>query len=620
MKTLQEFVNILDSENAVQHWKKIFLFLLIGCLFVSYNLFEFSNFKNPEAMDIAQLARNISEGKGYVTDNIRISSIALVEKQHNGDSLTQGNHPDIVNPPLYPFLLAGLFKLSGIHFNCNDNFYIFMPEVVIAIFNQILFLISLWLTYSIARKIFNLEIALFSTILLLFNDMVWKFSISGLPNMLSLTLILFLFKNLITFRLENIIDIRKPLDEFNPPNGTWIYLRCALIGLILGALCLTQYSLGWLILPVTVFIFSTLSGKRRTLASLPISENFRLEPHFLKEYKFGAIFSMLLIFTALTAPWIWRNINVSGLPFGLATYAPIVETSKLTGTFLERVSTADILASYGPEQREYINKLRENLPDIIEKDIPTLGGTWLTIAFMAGIFLPFARRGANSARFLLIVSLCMTAIIQAMTKTYLSQFNGPIHSENLLFIYTPLVIIFGSAFIFFAIDQIQRELPSLRQMLIWFTGIICSLPMILTILPPKAHPLAWPPYHPQTIEKISSLFSSQEALMSDMPWAVSWYGKQTAFWLPLDADEEFTKINSDSLQIKGIYLTQVTLERPLLDCYQGADQSWSEFVLRRYTRKEIPLNFPFRNVMLDMYPEQILLADMERWRPTIEEE
>ena len=155
MKTLQEFVNILDSENAVQHWKKIFLFLLIGCLFVSYNLFEFSNFKNPEAMDIAQLARNISEGKGYVTDNIRISSIALVEKQHNGDSLTQGNHPDIVNPPLYPFLLAGLFKLSGIHFNCNDNFYIFMPEVVIAIFNQILFLISLWLTYSIARKIFN---------------------------------------------------------------------------------------------------------------------------------------------------------------------------------------------------------------------------------------------------------------------------------------------------------------------------------------------------------------------------------------------------------------------------------------------------------------------------------
>jgi hypothetical protein len=47
-----------------------------------YDLRAYRNFSTPEAMDSAQLARNISEGKGYTTMFIRPFSLYLVQ-QHN---------------------------------------------------------------------------------------------------------------------------------------------------------------------------------------------------------------------------------------------------------------------------------------------------------------------------------------------------------------------------------------------------------------------------------------------------------------------------------------------------------------------------------------------------------
>ena len=52
------------------------LVVVIGC----YNLRAFRNFSTQEAMDAAQLGRNISEGQGYTTFFVRPVSIYLVKK------------------------------------------------------------------------------------------------------------------------------------------------------------------------------------------------------------------------------------------------------------------------------------------------------------------------------------------------------------------------------------------------------------------------------------------------------------------------------------------------------------------------------------------------------------
>jgi hypothetical protein len=84
----------------------------------------YRNLATPEAMDAAQLARNISEGKGYTTLFIRPLSLYLVQK-HNAGGMrrprsparnprfraNQTAHPDLANPPVYPVVLAGLMKV-----------------------------------------------------------------------------------------------------------------------------------------------------------------------------------------------------------------------------------------------------------------------------------------------------------------------------------------------------------------------------------------------------------------------------------------------------------------------------------------------------------------------------
>lgn len=81
MKTAQELVNVLDGEGAMRWWRRVILFLLVGSFFSFYGLREYKNLSNPEAMDMAQLARNISQGRGYVTDYLRITSLAIVKEQ-----------------------------------------------------------------------------------------------------------------------------------------------------------------------------------------------------------------------------------------------------------------------------------------------------------------------------------------------------------------------------------------------------------------------------------------------------------------------------------------------------------------------------------------------------------
>lgn len=191
-------------------WRRVILFLLVGSFFSFYGLREYKNLSNPEAMDMAQLARNISQGRGYVTDYLRITSLAIVKEQTGGDARIN-NHPDIVNPPLYPVLLAGVFKaasLAGvpIQYTPREGDVRYLPELVVCIFNQALLLVALFLTFSLGRKLFDREVAIFAAVMLFLNELLWRFSISGLPTILSMVVLLLLFHLLVSFRMRNMTD------------------------------------------------------------------------------------------------------------------------------------------------------------------------------------------------------------------------------------------------------------------------------------------------------------------------------------------------------------------------------------------------------------------------------
>src|SRR5881396_430755 len=114
---LQEWIHRLELGAGVRYLRWLLALVAFAALAVAYDSLCFRNFANAEAMDAAQLGRNIAEGRGYTTLFVRPFSMALVERhqkklsrQSDDLALLKSGHPDLANPPVYAFLLAGLMK------------------------------------------------------------------------------------------------------------------------------------------------------------------------------------------------------------------------------------------------------------------------------------------------------------------------------------------------------------------------------------------------------------------------------------------------------------------------------------------------------------------------------
>jgi hypothetical protein len=114
---IHEIVHKIEAARASRPFKYFIVVLVLVMLGVIYNYRVYKNLSTQEAMDAAQLGRNLAEGRGYTTMFVRPFSMYLV-KQRNEQKLGKAeagkylnyseiktNHPDISNPPLYPVVL-----------------------------------------------------------------------------------------------------------------------------------------------------------------------------------------------------------------------------------------------------------------------------------------------------------------------------------------------------------------------------------------------------------------------------------------------------------------------------------------------------------------------------------
>src|SRR5688572_28240937 len=111
MPGLQEWIHSIEEGKGAAWIKRIFLLLSFAALAAAYNVREFKKFSAIEAMDSAQISRNLAEGRGFVTDFIRPSSIRLVKKGEGDTSMLKREHPDLMHAPVYPAMIAGLMKV-----------------------------------------------------------------------------------------------------------------------------------------------------------------------------------------------------------------------------------------------------------------------------------------------------------------------------------------------------------------------------------------------------------------------------------------------------------------------------------------------------------------------------
>src|SRR6516162_1274774 len=122
---LQYLIHEFEVGRFSRRLQFVPLAVAVIALAVFYDVGNYRNFASPEAMDAAQVARNVAEGRGYTTEFIRPFSVYLVQQHQfavHGSKIQatnaldfaqlDGMHPDLANAPLYPTLLAVIFRMS----------------------------------------------------------------------------------------------------------------------------------------------------------------------------------------------------------------------------------------------------------------------------------------------------------------------------------------------------------------------------------------------------------------------------------------------------------------------------------------------------------------------------
>jgi hypothetical protein len=586
---VQEIIHKFEEGEGTKYIRLLFCILALLGLAAVWHIREAKNFFSVEAMDAAQVARNVARGHGFSTEFVRPLSMAILEERHGqSPEILSKPHPDLANPPVYPLLLAGSMKVLPYQWAIpTGRFWRYQPEVLIGALNQVLFFAALILLFRVASRLFDRPVALLAVVLMALTEVYWQFVTSGLSTMLLIFLFILLIDFLVTFEEAARSGLK---------GKGWLIGYAVACGLLVGVMALTRYSMGWLIIPVAAYLAFTGTNVRVPAAVLS-----------------------LLACGLLMSPWLARNYRLSGSLYGTAALSINESTIAYPGNSLERSMPSKLgFALNKVDLQEYGRKLFVNGGEIIQSDLPEAGGTWMAALFLAAMLIPFRNPALGRLKYFALVTFFGYVAVQALGKTELSVHAPKINSENLLVIFTPLFFIFGSGFFFVLLDQV--ELPALWVRRVIITGFIVamSLPLIFRLMPPRNMPVNYPPYYPPTIQNVSRWVAQDELIMSDMPWAVAWYGDRQCVWTTMDYGEkpkdDFYKINDSYKAIKAIYLTPLTTKLPFLHGMRLSPEGiWGKFYLDVVVMKNLPTGYPLKFAPPDLLPDMLFLSDRIRW-------
>ncbi len=541
----------------------LYLLFILGVM-VLYTATQFRGLKEMEAMDQAQVARNLMLGQGFTTKNIRPASMWYLIEHGPGNNPMIRAHPDVVNAPLYPAVLAVAFKALQGYFVSSGGSTIYLPEQrVIMPLGHVCTLVAGILLFVLARRLFDPRVALVGVTLFFVSDAVWEMSISGLSIPLATVLVL-------ASCLLLLAGVRGR--EENRRAWRWAPLL-ALSAVFCGLAFLTRYGL------------------------IVFAPAFALYVRWSFPWRGGRwAAGYLLIVLLVATPWLVRNVQVSGGLLGLAPYTALNGADPVQDNEFERTLAPEM--KFDQLARGLQAKLLTGLDKLYRGSLRGLGDGILSALFLTTFLYRFARDPVHRLRWCLAVALAGLWLLGALYG------DG---TARLLHVLWPFALLYGLAFFFILMERLQLALPSLRATLIGVLIFLTALPMIFRLLPPRAG-TPYPPYFAPYITHVCRLLKPDEMICSDMPWATAWYGDRSSLLLPLTINDFYT-INDYTKRISGIYFTTLTRDRAYVrSLMTGSLRTWFPLLEGRIPN-DFPLTqgFPLNNL------DQIFLTDRPRW-------
>lgn len=571
--------------------KRVMQWVAVGIAITALVLVElagqFRGLRHERAMDQAQLARNIARGEGFVTSVLRPLELAEALKRQNGGTLRVGViAPDKMaetrQAPLYPLVLAGIFKLTFQDFTYDltkgDSAGVqqYFPERIIAGFGLLCLLGAAGFTYALGRAMFDGKAAALGVLLFLGADSVWQVSLGGLDTSFMMLLV-----------SASVWAWHRALLAEEDPEGRsplgWIALGSGLMALM----SLGRYGWWWVVLPTALVAFFAFRNRGAAL---------------------GVVVAVWLL---VPAAWFIRNTIVAGNPLGAAIWVPLEGTDLFASDSLWTHFRAD---GSRVTLKKLVGRVLTNSRSWLEV-YPVVSGSLVGACFfMVALLHRFRRPRAEAMKW-----WTLGAAIAAVAGGSLGNVRDFAVEDpaNMLVIFAPVLALYGAAMLLVVVDRAQFEIVELRRGLLVVAVCLNAVPMVLRILPPQEPPVCWPPFLGQVIKLAGSFFEKNEVVASDIPEALAWYSDRRALLLPRSV-KDFNEINDFVLSgaTKGLLFSPKTLDGKLFtEVLSGSGREWAVMFLQR----RVPDLFPLR-AMTALPPRlgemfgYLLIADRARWQ------
>ena len=483
------------------------LFFLVLIILTLGNLFVlFKGLNSPQAMDQAQISREIARGNGFTTKMIRPVAYDQAQRAQK-TSISLKGFQDTYHSPLNPLLNAAVLKLIGADksdaWQMNDNELVFPLDRVIATVSTLFFLMAIGVNYLLISRIFDAKIAGVCAILMLFCETFWNYSLSGLPQML----MLLLFSSAIYFVYRAVESAAEGRIALTP---------AIIAGVFFTLLALTHWMTVWIALGY--IIFAAVAFRPRGIVGISV---------------------LVLLLIAAVGPML-RNQGITGSPFGTAFLTLYNGLGNGSETTIMR--TMDLEAEPLVIDGLIAKVLRTTLTQATDI-IPLLAGIIIAPLFFLSLLHPFKRAAIANFRWAILLMWASAAFGLAffgISKDYLDP-------NQLHLLFAPIMTAYGLAFISILWSRLDfvASTPILRNVHHVLIIGICALPLILSLpqkvkigmqLRDRGGVPHWPPYYAPALNSkkagLKGWVTDKQVIFSDQPWAVAWYADRISVWLP----------------------------------------------------------------------------------------
>ena len=530
--------------------RRLLFVLLLSGLMLFYLGPGFKQLTSPKGIEQAQIARELARSGSFQTKMIRpLSLYQADENTEDPGGVKIVGFKDTYHAPLNPILNSVIIRLfkGDNDFGWDNNSTVYYLDRIITATSIFFLLASIGVTFLFISRIFDAKIGGVTALLMLLCELLWRYSQSGLPQMLMLFLFTlgcyFVYRAVEAQCLE-----KKPL---------------AL--LILGAVCfgllaLTHWMALWPF--IGLVIFSCFYFKPRGAAGL----------------------SMLIVFLIIILPWCLRNLNTAGDILGSGYFSMFGGM----GAAEEEVFRSYNLSKDNIFRKGFASKVLTSSLYQLNGIYSFLGSIIAAPLFFLALLHPFKRPQIAAFKWFVLAMWVPAVIGMSLfgVSNQSSGISGPDANQiHLLFI--PLMTAYGLAMLAILWSRIglSSNIPIISENgYLWIAIGLSTIPMVLSLLPGVTRGI-------QSKEKatrgvVISYFGKQmnktDIVITDSPWEVAWYGDRTALWLPTtkaDLREIMKRTKEHKNPFSGILITPRSMTKSLLNLTYREEKEWAPIIV-----------------------------------------